>query len=950
MNLDMYKDALLEIAFSISGEFNLKKMLQNTLPIFLRKLNCTLAAVIQKNNGNLHTEYILPKTMAEHTDYLGPMEELSLALETDAGLSWYPMDHGSYHYYAFPLEDFGFLLLARARPFNIYFLKEMSPLTRMLTRTCLACTALEKRKVSEAQLLAQKAHFESIFTNTNDAMVYFDTEHRLFNVNERFTQMFGYTLDEVWGRNVNTIVDPLKREKEYGSPRILAGETIEMEAIRYAKNGNGIEVLLKGGPVLINGVIAGGYAIYSDISERKKNERKLLESNLLLEKSIDRANKLARQAEMANIAKSAFLANMSHEIRTPMNAIMGLTELCMAEPLTEKQQDYLLKVSQASRSLLGIINDILDFSKIEAGKLSMEKIPFIVDDVLHQSWNMVAHRARQKKLELICYRDPAIPEQLLGDPLRLGQVLTNLVGNAIKFTESGSVMVTVTLIRQEKKSFILEFCVKDTGMGISDDEKKQLFQPFSQADNSTTRKFGGTGLGLTISRQLVELMGGEIRLESTPQKGSSFIFTCSLQADHHIRETGHKLPEEIMGMRVLVLGGHRDTGKILKSYLQAFFLETRYTENTEEAKKLLEDAIPSYDIVFWDNNTFVPSETETIKQILKKSENRKKPAIIIVSDEDDDHAASPKDREYAAAWLAKPFTPSLVMKALLKSLKKPKIRSPVKQRQQLSNGRSLKPLHGKRILLVEDHEINRLVATELMKQVGIETETAFNGKEAIRILDLNPYDYYDCVLMDIQMPVMDGYKTAREIRKNPIFKDLPILAMTANAMDEDRKKAIENGMQGHVAKPIIPEELFAKLLEFCRNKAVSGIESARKWSHEPGLTPEEEADKNYFNFIKSSEYTEDQKIKEQNQEKICPEPPPMEMESNPEFIQQIKNLNDLLLQYDGRAEEHINSLLATRLHPSSTELLNLIKKRIWTYDFEGAVCLMKPYIHNLEEE
>ncbi|TWI68599.1 PAS domain S-box-containing protein [Desulfobotulus alkaliphilus] len=947
MNLDMYKDALLEIAFSISGEFNLKKLLQNTLPIFLRKLNCTLAAVVQKNGKNLYTEHILPKAMADHPDYLGPMEELSLALESDSGLLWYPMDHGSYHYYAFPMEDFGFLLLARARPFDSYFLKEMPPLTRMLARTCLACAAIEKRKESEALLLEQKAHFESIFTNTNDAMVYFDTEHRLFNVNERFTRMFGYTLEEVRGKNVNTIVDPRKLQKEYGSPRILAGETIEMEAIRYAKNGNGIEVLLKGGPVLIHGAIAGGYAIYSDISERKKNERQLLESNLLLEKSIDRANKLARQAEMANIAKSAFLANMSHEIRTPMNAIMGLTELCMAEPLTEKQQGYLSKVSLASRSLLGIINDILDFSKIEAGRLSMESIPFVLDDVLHQSWNLVAHRARQKKLELLCYRDPAIPEQLLGDPLRLGQVLTNLLGNAVKFTETGSVLLAVTLIRQEKKSFTLEFRIKDTGVGISEDEKKRLFQPFSQADSSTTRKFGGTGLGLTISRQLVELMGGEIRLESAPRKGSSFIFTSSFQADHPIKETGHDLPEALRSMRILVLGSHGETGKVLKAYLKAFSLETHLADNTEDACKVPGDALPPFDIIFWDTGRSGPEDTETFLQRLEKSESAKKPAIILVSEEGEDHAASLKHREYATAILTTPFTPSLVMKALLNSIKKKEGRAPVKQRHQLSNGRSLQPLHGKRVLLVEDHEINRLVAAELLKQVGIETEMAFNGKEAIHALDLNPCDYYDCVLMDIQMPVMDGYEATRQIRKNDDFRDLPILAMTANAMEEDRKKTLECGMQGHVAKPIIPEELFAKLLECCCDKTASGIACHRE---RECLLTEEKTGRNDYKPKKSSGHDEDQKTKGQHPEINCRELPPIKTETDPEFLEHINNLNELLLQYDNRAEELINALLDSGLHPSDAGILNLIKKRIWTYDFEGALCLLQPFMQPVDKE
>ncbi|MCW7752897.1 ATP-binding protein [Desulfobotulus sp. H1] len=900
MNLAMYKDALLEIAFSISGELDQQKLLQNCLPTFLRKLNCTMAAVVQRSPEGFQTAHILPKSMAKHPNYLALMNKLHEQMKDSPQTAWASGIHGSSHYYAFPLDDFGFLLLARPKPFNPFFLNEMKPLTRMLSRVC---TALEKQKTSEQALLVQKAHFESIFTTTHDAMIYFDNHHLVFNINDRFTEMFGYTLEEILGKNINHVIDPLNREKEYGSPRILSGETIEMEVIRYAKNGNGIEVLLKGGPVLINGIIRGGYAIYADISERKKNERHLLETNTLLEKSIDRANRLASKAEMANIAKSTFLANMSHEIRTPMNAIIGLTDLCLQTDLSEKQQDYLIKIGDASHSLLQILNSILDFSKIEAGKTQLETIPFILDEVLAQSWNMINENAKVKGLHLLCFRDPAIPSQLEGDPLRLGQILINLLNNAVKFTETGQIILSVQILSRDQNSLILEFTVRDTGIGMNAKEQHNLFRPFRQADSKTTRKFGGTGLGLSICRELVELMGGQIWAESNPGRGSTFGFTCVLQPAPDTVLDRSSLPEKWRTFQALIVDTNTEAIEIIQKYLTFFSIKNECVSSVNEAARRLRALPNPFQLVFLDSSLSQTSETSQMQDILEGNQLQPKPSVFLTAPAGYLLPDTIKKAGCFSGIITRPATPSLFIKNLLGNMGEKKKRKIKKQRTALADGRSLSPLQGRRILLVEDNEINRMVAGELLKQVGIKTEMAFNGNEALKQIRANPPDHYDCVLMDIQMPIMDGYEATRQIRESPGFQHLPILAMTASAFSEDRKKSLDSGMQGHIIKPILPDQLYGRLMElFCPSP--HECLPARTETEPPDIT---------------------------------------------ELADLLQELRELLRRYDEKAEKHMDTLLAKHLPPAVKETLVFAKKRLWVYDFDGATALIQPLHDSLKD-
>jgi len=685
---------------------------------------------------------------------------------------------------------------------------------------------ITERKQSESRMAELLEFNQKIFLKSTQGIKVFHRSGKCISVNPAASIILGRKPEEMLAENfyqiefwkTSGVLEAALEAFEKNEPQHLESYVTTQAGKTAWLNYDITPFISSGEPNLL--------VLINDVTHFRRTEQTLLKAKL--------------EAEQANKAKSDFLANMSHEIRTPMNAIIGLSHLALCLELPAKLQDYLIKIEKSAKALLALINDILDYSKIEAGRVDIESVEFSLEEVLENVANLFSVHAEEKGIEILFDVKSDVPDRLVGDALRLGQILNNLVGNALKFTERGEVRVNVEREPSIDSVANLRFEVLDTGIGMTQEQMKMIFQSFTQADGSITRRFGGTGLGLTISKQLVKKMEGDMWVNSEIGKGSSFFFNVCLR----VPDTAKRIAsaESFKSTRVLVVDDNANAREILCDILSGWGCHVSEVSDGGAVIGVMLEANKNgtpFDLLLMDwkmPGTDGVQVARLIDNSIKEGKLPHMPVIIMVTAHSKEHLLEAADKVHLDSILTKPVVSSRLHDEILRlrsggqTERAVMVRS--KQEFQLPPGAV-----GARVLLVEDNEINRQVAKELLEQLGLEIILAMNGKDALDILCSG--ESVDIVLMDLHMPVMDGFEATRRIRQDARFVELPILAMTAAVMTSDRKKCIAAGMDDHVSKPVVPEDLCKTLAKWIpsadRGGAVRQAVPATVADHKIGL-------------------------------------------------------------------------------------------------------------------
>ncbi|MDP3761006.1 MAG: response regulator [Ramlibacter sp.] len=660
---------------------------------------------------------------------------------------------------------------------------------------------ITEQRAAAREQKRQQALMNALFNSIPDLIVYKDTRGVYLGVNDAFARVARRPAADIEGRTAWELFRPDRAEVICR----LDEAAFQSEGVslveEHITRPDGAEMVLETArnPMRDHeGKLMGILAIGRDVTQRKKEEQEIRVAKEL--------------AEEATRMKTDFLANMSHEIRTPMNAIIGMSHLALKTDLTPRQRDYIGKVQSSGQHLLGIINDILDFSKVEAGKLTIEHTEFGLEKLLDNVANLITQKSSAKGLELVFDVGPDVPRQLVGDSLRLGQILINYANNAVKYTDRGEILVAVRMLDRGANDVLLHFSVTDTGIGLTEEQQGRLFQSFQQADSSTTRKYGGTGLGLAISKNLAQLMGGEVGVESRFGHGSTFWFTVRTGI-------GHASPRELVPVpdlrhrRALVVDDSDSARAMLADMLHGMTFEVVEASSGSAAIQAVQAASgrgEPFDIVYLDWRMPEMDGIETARR-LKALELRHAPFIVMATAHGREEVLKHAESVGIEDVLIKPINASMLFDTTVSALSGQLAESRQEGTQARQVDDRLAGVKGARILLVEDNDINQLVACEILRDAGFEVDVAENGRVC---LDMVQPGRYGAVLMDMQMPVMDGVTATLELRKDPRLEALPIVAMTANAMQRDRDKCLAAGMNDFVTKPIDPAALCDVLIRW----------------------------------------------------------------------------------------------------------------------------------------